>query len=160
MRNKWHCNSVRRSSLFRFISFHSLRLCFAHTAHKNSGECVTLCTVCTSKRDSLLTQNFRSYLAFYYYDCFFMAGWLVCALLIFIINIPQVILHSSHMYVLRSCVRLSFLSFRFFFSVLLLRNMLNQLQSLDLSILFAVRIYRIHRRSVFMCAHAHACSFQ
>lgn len=78
--NKWHCNSVRLSSLFRSIFFRSFILldcltCFGSVfrEHKNSGECVTLSI---AKRDSVDTE-FPKLFSVLLLWLFFMASWCV-----------------------------------------------------------------------------------
>lgn len=112
-----------------FIRLLSLSLAYVRI---NSGECVTL-HIATKKEaegEALLTQNFRSYLAFYYYDCFLLPLGLslgvcecmcVCSLLILLLTS----LASDHFTLF---MRDHAFVFPFFFFV---RNMFNQPQSVD-----------------------------
>lgn len=138
MHNKWYCNSVLSFNHFSIcLSF----FCWCMSVRKFCRMCVTHCTSHDKKekgaeeKKTLLTQNLRSYLAFYY-DCFL---WLfgrsldVCVYSAhtsyFIINISQVItllFRRDHAFV-----------FPFFFVFfLLLRNMFNQPQSLLDSVIY------------------------
>lgn len=76
--NKCNCNQFGYALSF----FHPCTVIHAGVAlslcRASSGEFSKMCDTMHGREwETPLTQNFRSYLAFYYYDCFY--GWFCCA---------------------------------------------------------------------------------